>query len=223
MTGHIYCRDLSNGRQGWYAVIDVAAPGEPRKQVTKAFVTRRAARAWAAEQDSRRTATGGGTTIGQFLTVWWLDGRRFDRPPSPRTAPPTSSWVGFREWLGRSRSTPQARGPGTAGSPGSAGAPGWPHVAGRGVRAGFERTATARWTRSSRTGWLPTRMQAGPKRSGHHGWIGNQARRPRERIRKRQRRDHRRRTRHRSTPSRTRQGPPRNATGQTGRRGRHRR
>jgi hypothetical protein len=44
LSGHIYCRELrGSNQQRWYAVIDVAPPGHPRKQLTRAFTTRREA------------------------------------------------------------------------------------------------------------------------------------------------------------------------------------
>jgi integrase len=80
MAGHIYRRVLrGTNRHRWYAVVDVAPVGQPRKQLTRAFDTRREAQAWADQTAARRRARTGGPTVGEYLTEW-LAGRVALRP-----------------------------------------------------------------------------------------------------------------------------------------------
>jgi integrase len=75
LSGHVYCRDLrGSNQQRWYAVIDVAPPGAPRKQLTRAFPTRREARAWAAQIAAHRHTRTNGPLVGEYLQSW-LAGR----------------------------------------------------------------------------------------------------------------------------------------------------
>jgi hypothetical protein len=71
LSGHIYCRELrGSNQQRWYAVIDIAPPGQPRKQLTRAFTTRREARAWAAQMAAHRHTRTGSPLVAEYLQSW---------------------------------------------------------------------------------------------------------------------------------------------------------
>lgn len=80
MSGHIYRRALrGTTKHRWYAVVDVAPPGQPRRQLTRAFDTRREAQAWADQTAAQRRTRTAGPTVGEYLTAW-LAGRAALRP-----------------------------------------------------------------------------------------------------------------------------------------------
>ena len=75
-SGHIYRRTLKDGRASkWYAVIDTNINDGSRKQVTKAFLTKREAQEWLASAAlDRARPEPVGPTLAEYLPQW-LDGK----------------------------------------------------------------------------------------------------------------------------------------------------
>lgn len=66
--GHVYRRRRLDGSWGqWHAVIDIAATGGQRRQLTRSFATQARAYAWL---DSQRVSPRAGITVREYLTVW---------------------------------------------------------------------------------------------------------------------------------------------------------